>query len=198
MLFDPMTLLMVSYQAVSQRADLLPTIARALTRVHGRTSSSGLRNKIERLQHDSNRDATVDSDSNRVVLLSSVELRLWFLTRSKLIDTFACRVLKSFSTSNRMSSGSHEMLDETLDGVGDLMLDEEQASTFDTHGDFDAAYHVDLFQEHSLDGIRNEGADPPDDDLFWEHFQDEVEFDGMDNFSDNTKSSVRSESYVNF
>ena len=90
------------------------------------------------------------------------------------------------------------MLDETLDGVGDLMLDEEQASTLNTHGDSDPACHVDLFQEHSLDGISNEGADPLDDDLFCEHFQTEVEFDGMDNFSDNTKFSVRSESYTNF
>ena len=90
------------------------------------------------------------------------------------------------------------MLDETLDGVGDVMLDEEQASTFDAYSDSNAAYHVDLFQEHSLDGITNEGADPPDGNLFCEHFQNEVEFDGMDNFSDNTKSSVRSESYVNF
>ena len=40
------------------------------------------------------------------------------------------------------------MLDETLDGVEDVMLDEEQASTFDTYGDLDTAYHIDLFQEH--------------------------------------------------
>ena len=196
-----MTLLMVWCQAVSQRADLLPTIARTLTRVHRRTSSSGLRNKLERLQQvtnsaDSDCDATVDSDSIRVVLLSSVEVRLWFLTRSKLIDTLACRVLKSFSTSDRMSSGSDEMLDETSDGVGDVMLDEEQASTLDAYGD-DAAYHVDLFKEHSLDGITNEGADLPDGRPFWEHFQNEVEFDGVDNSSDNTVSSVRSESYAN-
>ena len=192
---------MVWYQAVSQRADLLPTIARTLTRVHRRTSSSGLRNKLERLQQvtnsaDSGCDATVDSDSIRVVSLSSVEVRLWFLTRSKLIDTLACRVLKSFSTSDRMSSGSDEMLDETSDGVGDVMLDEEQASTLDAYGD-DAAYHVDLFKEHSLDGITNEGADLPDGHPFWEHFQNEVEFDGVDNSSDNTVSSVRSESYAN-
>ena len=90
------------------------------------------------------------------------------------------------------------MLDETLDGVGDVMLDEEQASTFDAYGDLDTAYHVDLFQEYSLDGITNEGADPPDGDFLWEHFQNEVEFDGVDNFSDNTISSVRSESYANF
>ena len=68
-----------------------------------------------------------------------------------------------------MSVGSHEMLDETLDGVGDVMLDEGQASTNDTYGDLDAAYHVDLFQEHSLNRIDNEGADSPDGDLFWEH-----------------------------
>ena len=47
-----------------------------------------------------------------------------------------------------MSSGSHEMLDETFDGVGDIMLDEEQGSTFDAYSDLDTAYHVDLFQEH--------------------------------------------------
>lgn len=90
------------------------------------------------------------------------------------------------------------MLDETLDGVGDVMLDEEQASTFDTLGDSGAAFHVDLFQEHSLDGNSNEGADLPDGDLFCEHFQNEVDFDGMYNYSDNTESSVRAESYANF
>ena len=58
------------------------------------------------------------------------------------------------------------MLDETLDDVGDVMLDEEQALTFDAYGDLDAAYHVDLFQEHSLDGITNEAADPSNGELF--------------------------------
>ena len=197
-----MTLLMVSYQAVSQRAELLPTIARTLTRVYRRTSSNALRSRLEQLQQvtssaDSDCDATVDSDSSRVMLLSSVEVPLWFLTRSKLIDPLACRVFKSLSTSNRMSSGSHEMLDETLDDMEDVMLDEEQASTSDAYGDLDAAYHVDLFQEHSLDVITNERADSADGDTFRVHFQNEVEFDGMDNFSDNTVSLVRSESFAN-
>ena len=197
-----MTLLMVSYQAVSQRAGLLPTIASTLTRVCRRTSSGGLKNKLELLQQatnsaDSDCDAAAESDSNRVVLLSSVEVQLWFLTRSKLVDTSACRVLKSFSTSRRMYSVSHEMLDETLDSAGDVMLDEEQASTSDAYGDLDAAYTVDLFQEHLLDGITNQAPESPHGDLFWEH-QNEVEFDGVDNFSDNITSSVGSESYVNF
>ena len=89
------------------------------------------------------------------------------------------------------------MLDETLDGVEDMMLDEEQASTFDEYGDLDAACHVDLFQEHSLDMITNDRADLTDGDLFYGHFQNEVEFDGVDNFSDNAMSSVRSESCAN-
>lgn len=108
----------------------------------------------------------MDSDANCNALLSSVEVRLWFLTRSKLIDCLACKNLKSFSISNRMISGSHELPDETLDGVGDEMLDEEQASTSDSYDDLNTAYHFDLFQEHSLDGITNEAADSPDGDLF--------------------------------
>ena len=129
------------------------------------------------------------------MFLSRVEVRLWFLTRSKLIDTTACRGLKSLNISKQKVSGSHEMLDETIDGAEDVMLDEEQASIFDAYGHLDTPYHVDLFQEHSLDGISDE-VDHLDGDLFWGHSQNEVDFDRMEIFDNDTTSSVHSEPYA--
>ena len=86
------------------------------------------------------------------------------------------------------------MLDESLDGAGDVMLDGDEAPIFDTDGDameLNAASHVDHSQEYSLDGIADEGEDFLDDDLFSEHFQDEVAYDEMEILNDNTSPSVQ-------
>lgn len=147
--------------------------------MHGRTKSSRLRHKLDRLQElplSSHLDhgSTKDSSSGS----ASVEARLWFLTQSKLFDPSACRVLKSLKTSNETGLGSQEMLDESLDDSGDVMLDGDETQTFDSHDDagdvmldgnetrifdshddameLDEANHVGLSHEHSLDGIAHE------------------------------------------
>ena len=86
------------------------------------------------------------------------------------------------------------MLDESLDGAGDVMLDGDEAPIFDADGDameLNAASHVDLSQEHSLYGIADQGEDFLDDDLFWEHSQDEVAYDEMEILNDDIAPSVQ-------
>ena len=112
--------------------------------------------------------------------------------QSKLIDPCACRVLKSLSTSNKRGFGSHEMLDESLNDAGDVMLDGDEAPIFDAYGDameLDEANHSDLFQERPLAGIADEGEEPLDDDLFWEHSQDEVAYDRVETLDDDNDST---------
>ena len=90
------------------------------------------------------------------------------------------------------------MLDESSDGVGDVMLDEDEPQNFNAYGELDAAYHMDLFQEHSLDGNADEEVDLLDDDLFWEHSEDEVVYDGMESLDDVIPSSVPNDSHAKF
>lgn len=127
---------------------------------------------------------------------SSVEVRLWFLTRSKLIDPFACRCLKSLGTFNKTGLGSYEMLDDLLDDVGDEMLDRNEAPAYDAYGDameLDEANHLDLFQEHFPDGTSEEVEKPLDNDLFWEHSQDEVAYDSGETVDGDIASSAHDE-----
>ena len=138
-----------------------------MSRVFCRTNSSPLRNKLRQLQElpsSSHLDhgSTEDADSNCTMFLSSVEARLWFLMQSKLTDPFACRGLKSLSTSNKLGSGAHEMLDSSFDDAGDVTLNGEEATSFDTNScimELDEVNHLDLFQEHSLDDSTDEGED---------------------------------------
>ena len=125
----------------------------------------------------------MDSGSNSVMFSSDVEARLWLLTRSKLIDPLACRALKSLSPSTGSGVLSHQVLDESLDGAEDVMLDEDEPQDPLGHGDLDPAYHVDLFQEHSSDETSDEEDDILDDDTFWEHPQDEVAYDSIGSLS---------------
>ena len=111
-----------------------------------------------------------------ITFSSSVEARLWFLTRSKLIDPFACRGLKSLKTPHDTGWGLHEMLDEPLDDARDVMFGEDEAPILGAYGDameLDEADHLDLSQEHSLNGIAEGGDALSDADLFWEHSQDQ-------------------------
>ena len=142
-----------------------------------------------------------DSDSSSARFSSSVEARLWLLMRSKLIDPFACRGLKSLSTYNKPDIGSHEMLDESLDDARDVMLDGDESPIFDAYGDameLDEANHRDLFLERSLNGIADEGGTTLDDDLFWEHCQDEVANNRVEILDDNSTSSVHHDSRTKF
>lgn len=200
---DSMTLLMVYSQAMSQRTGLLPTIARTVSRMYRRTNSSRLRHKLRQLQELSpssylNPGSTVNSDSSSAIVSSSVEARLWFLTRSKLIEPCACRGLKSLSTSHKTSLESHEMLDESWDDARDGMLDANEAPIFETYGDemeLDEADELDLFQEHIIDGIVDEGEEFLDDNLLWKYSQDEVAYDGAE-ILDDTTSAVHDDSYA--
>lgn len=125
----------------------------------------------------------MDSGSNSVMFSSYVEARLWLLTRSKLIDPLACRALKSLNPSTGFGVLSHQVLDESLDGAEDVMLDEDEPPDPLGHGDPDPAYHVGLFQEHSSDETSDEEDDILDDDTFWEHPQDEVAYDSIGSLS---------------
>lgn len=173
-----------------------------MCRVYRRTNSSCLRHKLRRLQELSlssylDHGSTEDSDSSGAIFSSVVEARLWFLTRSKLIDALACRSLKSLSTSGTTDFGLHEMLDESLDDAGDVMLDGDEAPIFDAYGDameLDEANHLDLFREHSLGGIDDEEEEHLEDDLLWKHSRDEVACDGVETLDNNTASYVHDES----
>lgn len=187
------------YQAVTQRTALLPIIARTVARVYRRTNTSGLKDELKRLQEVSisnylDRGSTENFDSSSVIFSSSIEARLWFLMQSKLIDPLACRALKSLSTSNQSSFGSHEMLDESLEGAEDVMLDgDEAAPMFDAYGDvmeLDPGYQADLFQENCPDGIAGDRENSLDDDLFWDHSQDEIAHDGMETLDDDTMTHM--------
>ena len=139
-----------------------------------RTNSSRLRHKFSRLQEFSlsshlDHGSIKDSSSGSATCSSSVEVRLWFLTRSKLFDPFACKGLKSLNI-NKPGLGSQEMLDESFDDAEDEMLDGNEARIFDSYGDameLDEANYLDLFHEHSLDEIAHEGEEPWDNNIFW-------------------------------
>lgn len=63
-----------------------------------------------------------------------------------------------------------------LDGDGD----EAEASMFDAYGDsmeLDGANDLDLFEEHSLDGIADERVEPLDDDFLSEHAEGQIVYD---------------------
>ena len=158
-----------------------------MSRVYCRSTSSRLRHKLNRLQELSDssyvdHDLTEDSRSSSAAFSFSVEARLWYLTWNNLIDPVACRVLKPLRVSNKEGLGSHEMLDESLDDAGDVMLDQDEASVFDANTDameLDEANRLDSFQEHSLD---DEGEEALDEDLFWQH--DEVAYDGVKSIED--------------
>ena len=69
------------------------------------------------------------------------------------------------------------MLDEPLDDAENVMLDGDEALTFDACGDameLDIANPLDLSQEHYLKEVVNAEEDSLDDDLFWEHSRHEV------------------------
>ena len=94
------------------------------------------------------------------------------------------------------------MLDETLEDAGDVMLDgggdEDKAPMFDAYGDsmeLDGANHLDLFEEHSLDGFADEGEELLDDDFLSEHAQGEILYDGADSLDADTTSAMRESSY---
>ena len=157
-----------------------------MSRLYRHTGSSRLKHKLRQLQESSTGSyldcgSIEDSDPSGATISSSVEVRLWFLTHSKLIDPVACRGLKSLSILNKPGLESHEMLDKSLDDAGDVMLDGDEAPIFDANGDameLDEANHLDLFREYSMGGIDDKGEDPFNGDLFWEHSQDEVAYDG--------------------
>lgn len=159
-----------------------------MSRVHRRTNTSGPNDKFKRLQEGLiinyfDCDPTVDSDSNSVMLSSCVEARLWLLARSKLIDPLACRALKPLSSFTGSGFLSQEILDESLDGAEDVMLDDDEPREPLAHGDLDPAYHVDLFQEHFSDETSDEEDDLLDDDSLREHPQDEVAYDSIGSLS---------------
>lgn len=196
-----MIMLTVGYQAVSQRTNLLPIIARTVSRVYRRTNSSRLRHKIKRLQESSlgsysDHGAEQNSESSSAMSSSSVEVWLWFLTRSKLIDPSACRGLKSLGTFNKTGLGSREMLDGLLDEAGDAIMHGSEGRIYGANGDameLDEANHLDLFQEHSANGTDGDGEEPLDNDLFWEHSQDEVAYNSGEPPDGNVTSSVHDE-----
>lgn len=151
-----------------------------------------MRHKIRQLQESSTSSyldcgSIEGSDPSGATISSSVEVRLWFLAHSKLVDPVACRGLKSLSTPKKPGLESHEMLDKSLDDAGDVMLDGDEAPIFDANGDameLDEANHLDLFREYSMDGNDDKGEDPFNGDLFWEHSQDEVAYDGVETQDD--------------
>ena len=97
------------------------------------------------------------------------------LTRSKLIDPLACRGLKSLRTSDRTRSDLHEMLDESVDDSGDVMLDGDGLPNSDAVMEIDAAEHIGTSQEdsHFPDVVADEGEEHLDNDYFWDHGQDD-------------------------
>ena len=131
-----------------------------------------------------------NNDSNSDMFSSSVEVRLWFLTKSKLIDPSACKGLKSFGTSNRTGFGTHGVLDESLNVAEGVMLDEDEDPILDTIGDvmeIDPPHFLDLSQESAREGSL-------DDDLFWEHSQEEIIYDNVETWDDDSTSSANDDS----
>ena len=137
-----------------------------------RTSSSDVRLKLGQLEGLSfssclDPGSAEDYQSNGAGFLFSVETRLWFLTRSKLIERFACRGLKPLSNPDNTDLGSHEMLEESLDEARDIMLDANEAPTLGAYGDameLDEANHLDLLQQHPPHETAEEGQEILDDD----------------------------------
>ena len=170
--------------------------------MYRRTNSSRLKHKLRRLQglpFSSSLDhgSIEDTDLSSATLSSSVEARLWFLTRSRLIDPLACKALKSLSNTIKTGPGSHGMVEESLHDADDVMLDEGDVSIFDAHSqamELDQVDHLERFQEQSLDRSVDEGQE--DHDLFWEHCQDEVVYDGMESQEDDTTPSLHIDSLL--
>ena len=179
---NSMTLLMIYHQAVSQRTELLPIIAGSVSRVYRRTRSDRLRHQIRRIQEISVSNVldlgiTEGSDS---MFPTCVEARLWFLTRSKLIDPLACKSLKPLRASNTADLGLHEMLDESVGSPGDVMLDGYENSILEACSDvmeLDAANQSDLSLEHYhfSDELINESEEP-----FWNHSLEKVACETVD------------------
>ena len=93
-----------------------------------------------------------------------------------------------------MNLGSHEMLDESYDDVGDVMLDGDEVSILDACSDaieLDEANYVDRFQKPSLNRTAVEREEPWNEDLFWEHSKDEVAYDRTETLEDATTHSSR-------
>ena len=94
------------------------------------------------------------------------------------------------------------MLDEPLEDAGDIMLDgdgdEAEASMFDAYDDsmeLDGANDLDLFEEHSLDGIADKRVQPLDDDFLSEHAEGQIVYDGTETLDAGTASMMRESSY---
>ena len=112
-----------------------------------------------------------DTDSSSDMFSSAVEARLWFLTKSKLIDPLACKALKSLSIFNRTGFS---------DGAEGVMLDGDEDTILDTIGDameLDSPNLFDLPCGNARDEVVDKEEDFLDDDLFWEHSQEEIEYD---------------------
>ena len=98
------------------------------------------------------------------------------------------------------------MLDEPLEDAGNIMLDvdgdgdgdEAEASMFNAYGDsmeLDGANDLDLFEEHSLDGIADERVEPLDDGLLSEHAGVQIVYNGTETLDAGITSAVRESSY---
>ena len=122
--------------------------------------------------------------------------------QSQLIDPRACRSLKPLRKSKSTGLRSHSVLDEPLEDVGDVMLDgdrdEDEAPMFDAYGDsmeLDGANDLDLFEEHSLDGIADEGEEALDDDFLIKHAEGETVYNGIEALDAGTTFAIRESSY---
>ena len=81
-----------------------------------------------------------------------------------------------------------------LDGDGD----EAEASMFDAYGDLmelDGANDLDLFEEHSLNGIADEWVEPLDDDFLSDHAEGQIVHDSTETLDAGTTSAMREGSY---
>ena len=143
-----------------------------------------------------------DRDSTGATISSLIEARLWFLIQSKLIDPRACRSLKSLRKSNSTGLGSHSVPDEPLEDARDMMLDgdgdEAEAPMFEAYGgsmELDDANDLDLFEEHSLNGIADDGEEPLDDDFMSELAEGEIVCGGTETLDAGTTSATRESSY---
>ena len=135
-----------------------------------------------------------DHDSSSDMLSPSVEVRLWFLTKSRLIDPLACKRLKSLGISNRTGFGSHGILDESLNVAEGVILDGDEDPILDTIGDameIDPPNFLDLSQENAREGSL-------DDDLLWEHSQEEIKYDSVEAWDNDSTSSAHDDSYSVF
>ena len=104
--------------------------------------------------------------------------------------------------SNSTGLGSYTVLDEPLENEGDIMLDgdgdEAEALMFDAYGDsmeLDGANDLDLFDDHSLDGIADERVEPLDDDFLSGHAEGHIVYDRTETLDAGTTSAIGERSY---